>query len=213
MRFAATFALLAASCLVAAGCAVNAARTAAAPAPVAPLTRQSPSTAVDDEPISIAQTNVVLPKPQPIQADALGAAPPEVTRAPEPSNQTAKPRIPAAPKAEPRPQTSVVTAPPQGPAPPPPANPAGSRRRIRPVESAAEHHRLLTEIGSRQKQVQDILAKAKTRQLSEQEKAAAERIQAFLDQTAEALKDQDLQQAEALSSRALLLCQELSPGK
>ena len=213
MRFAATFALLAAGCLVSAGCAVKAARTTALPAPAAPLTGQSPSTAVDDEPISIAQTNVALPRPQPIQPDALGAAPPEVTRAPEPPNQIAKPRIPAAPKAEPRQQTSVIPAPPQGPAPPPPANPAGSRRRIRPVESAAEHHRLLTEIGSRQRQVQDILAKAKTRQLSEQEKAAADRIQAFLDQTEEALKDQDLQQAEALSSRALLLCQELNSGK
>jgi hypothetical protein len=81
------------------------------------------------------------------------------------------------------------------------------------VESAAERHRLLTEISARQRQVQDILAKAKTRQLSEQEKAAAERIQAFLDQTEGALKDQDLQQAEALSSRALLLCQELNSGK
>ena len=210
MRFAATFALLAASCLGTVGCALMGARTPPPPAPTATLPRQSPSTAVDDEPISIAQTNVVLPTPQPIQADALGAAPPEVTRAPEPSSQTAKPRVPAAPRAEPRQQTSVTA--PQGP-PPPPVNPAGSRRRIRPVESAAERHRLLTEISTRQRQVQDILAKAKTRQLSEQEKAAAERIQAFLDQTEGALKDQDLQQAEALSSRALLLCQELNSGK
>ncbi len=211
MRFAATFALLAASCLVSAGCALMGARTTPPPAaPSATLPRQSPSTAVDDEPISIAQTNVVLPTPQPIQADALGAAPPEVTRAPEPSGQTAKPRVSSAPRTEPRQQTSVTA--PQGP-PPPPANPAGSRRRIRPVESAAERHRLLTEISARQRQVQDILAKAKTRQLSEQEKAAAERIQAFLDQTEGALKDQDLQQAEALSSRALLLCQELNSGK
>jgi hypothetical protein len=84
---------------------------------------------------------------------------------------------------------------------------------MRPVESAAEKQRLLTEIGARQRQVQDILAKAKTRQLSDAEKGAAERIQAFLEQTEAALKDQDLQQAEALSNRALLLCPELNPGK
>jgi hypothetical protein len=81
------------------------------------------------------------------------------------------------------------------------------------VESAAEQHRLLNEIGARQRQVQDILAKAKARQLSDAEKSAADRIQAFLEQTEAALKDKDLQQAEALSNRALLLCPELNPGK
>src|SRR5579872_2526391 len=211
MRFAATFALLAASCLGTAGCALMSARTTPPPpAPSASVPKQLPPTAVDEEPISIAQTNVVLPKPQPIQADALGSAPPEAPRAPEPSSQTAKPRIPAAPRPEPRQQATAPA--PLGP-PPPPVNPAGSRRRIRPVESAAERHRLLTEITSRQRQVQEILAKAKTRQLSDQEKAAAERIQAFLDQTEGALKDQDLREAEALRSRALLLCQELNSGK
>jgi hypothetical protein len=81
------------------------------------------------------------------------------------------------------------------------------------VESAADQHRLLAEIGARQQQVRDILAKARARQLSEAEKSAADRIQAFLEQTEAALKDKDLQQAEALSNRALLLCPELNPGK
>ena len=43
-----------------------------------------------------------------------------------------------------------------GPQPPP-----ASRRRIRPVESAEEKQRLETAIADRQRQVQDILAKAK----------------------------------------------------
>ena len=72
---------------------------------------------------------------------------------------------------------------------------------------------MLNEIGARQRQVQDLLAKAKARNLSEAEKSAADRIQAFLEQTEAALKDQDLQQAEALSNRALLLCPELNLGK
>jgi len=78
------------------------------------------------------------------------------------------------------------------------------------VESAAERRRLQNEISSRQRQAQDILAKARTRQLSDSEKYTADRIQAFLDQTEAAVKDQDLQQAAALSNRALLLCQELN---
>jgi hypothetical protein len=210
MKFNLIFILLAAGCIGTVGCAAKAARTA----PVAPLAAPQPQpaakTSVADEPISIAQTNIVLPKPQPIQAEALSTPPPEAPRAPEPLNQTAKPRVPAAPKPEPRQQAGAQAV--QGPAPPPP-NPAASRPRIRPVESAADQHRMLTEIGARQQQVRDILAKAKTRNLSDAEKSAAERIQAFLDQTEAALNDKDLQQAEALSNRALLLCPELNPGK
>lgn len=190
------------------GCSLKA-RTASQTTPAAP---QPPvvSPPAEEEPISIAQTNVVLPKPQPIQAEALASAPSEIPRVPDPPLPTPKPRSTAPPRAEPRPPT--VAAAPQGPQPPP-ANPVGSRRRIRPVESASEVRRLQGEIGARQRHVQDILAKARSRQLSDAEKNAADRIQAFLDQTDAALKDQDLRQAEALSNRALLLCQELTSAK
>ena len=118
MKFNVIFILLAAGCIGTVGCAAKAARTA----PVAPLAAPQPQlaakTSVADEPISIAQTNVVLPKPQPIQAEALSTPPPEAPRAPEPLNQTAKPRVPAAPKPEPRQQAGAQAV--QGPAPPPP---------------------------------------------------------------------------------------------
>ena len=61
--------------------------------------------------------------------------------------------------------------------------------------------------------MQDNLAKAKSRRLSDAEKSAVERIQAFLEQTDSALKEQDLQQAAALSNRALLLSQDLNSEK
>jgi hypothetical protein len=64
-------------------------------------------------------------------------------------------------------------------------------------------------ISAQQQKVQEVLAKTKNRQLTEAEKSAVDRIQAFLEQTTAALKDQDLQQADALSKRALLLSQEL----
>ena len=208
MKFHAIFVLLGV-CLGTAGCAAKAARTPPLSAAPAPQPREAPSTAASDEPISVAQTNVILPKPQPIQAGALSAPPPEITHPPEPSSPAARPRIPV-PKPEPRQQ---ATAPPAQVPTPPPASPAVSRRRIRPVESPAERNRLLTEVASRQRQAQDLLGKARTRPLSDAEKGATERIQAFLDQTEAALKDQDLQQADALSSRALLLCQELNSGK
>jgi len=68
----------------------------------------------------------------------------------------------------------------------------------------------MTEISTRKRQVQDTLSKARNRQLSEKEKNSVERIQAFLEQTETALKNQDLQQAAALSNRALLLSQDLN---
>jgi hypothetical protein len=211
MKFEAIFVLLAAGCLGTAGCAAKAAKTAPIYTPAAPQPQLAVHTPPADEPISVAQTNVVLPKPQPIQAEALATPPPEEPPAPEPANQTVKPRVPAAAKPEPRQQAGTQAV--QGPPPPPAPNPAASRPRIRPVESPADQHRMLTEIGARQQQVRDILAKAKLRNLSDAEKSAAERIQAFLDQTEAALNDKDLQQAEALSNRALLLCPELNPGK
>jgi hypothetical protein len=211
MKFNAIFVLLAAGCIGTVGCAAKAARTAPVTTPAAPQPQPAVHAPPADEPISVAQTNVVLPRPQPIQAEALYQPPPETPRAPEPSNQTTRTRAPAAAKPEPRQQAGAQAV--QGPPPPPPPNPAASRPRIRPVESAAEQHRMLNEIGARQQQVRDILAKAKTRNLTDAEKSAAERIQAFLDQTEAALNDKDLQQAEALSNRALLLCPELNPGK
>lgn len=205
----AIFVLLAAACAGTLGCALKAHTTSHA-APTAPPPQTAATPPTEEEPISIAQTNVLLPKPQPIQAEALADAPSEVPRVPVPPSQAPKqPRNTAPPRAEPRPST--VAAAPQGPQPPPAAPP--TRVRIRPVESAAERRRLQGEIGARQRQVQDILAKARARQLSDAEKSAADRIQAFLEQTEVALKDQDLRQAEALSNRALLLCQELTSAK
>jgi hypothetical protein len=85
--------------------------------------------------------------------------------------------------------------------------------RIRPVESEAERRRMTDEIQGRQRQAQELVAKAKSHPLSDQDKITIDRIQSFLEQTAGALNEKDLQQAEALSNRALLLCHELSPEK
>jgi hypothetical protein len=206
----AIFVLLAAACAGTLGCALKAARTTSQAASSAPKPQPAATPPAEEEPISIAQTNVILPKPQPIQAEALASAPSETPRVPDPPLPTPKPRSTTPARTEPR--QSAVAAAPQGPQPPP-ANPVPTRRRIRPVENAADVRRLQSEIGARQHHVQDILAKARARQLSDAEKSAADRIQAFLEQTEAALKDQDLHQAEALSNRALLLCQELTSAK
>ena len=175
---------------------------ASAPPPAAP--DPSPVETATDPPISVPQTQVTLPNPQPIQAEAQSVPKVDSPPAAAPASQPVKPRSPpAAPRAEPRQQTAGQP----GPAPPPAT---ASRRRIRPMESAAERGRLMGEITTRQRQVQDNLAKARNRQLSDAEKGAIERIRAFLEQAETALKNQDLQQAAALSNRALLLSQDLN---
>ena len=197
-------AILFAACLLPAACTWRPRQTAAkapatAPKPATPAPPRADTAA--NQPLSVPQTQVDLPRPQPIQEEALATIRPESPPPPEPATPATRP---ARPRPEPRQQ---ATAPPP---PTPPANPPATRPRIRPVETPGERQRLLTGITNRKGQVQDALAKAKNRQLTEAEKSAVERIQAFLEQTDAALKDQDLQQAEALSNRALMLCQVLS---
>src|SRR5262249_23121604 len=187
-------------------CSLRSSQASAKPVASAPQPAVPASSLVDtaaDEPISVPQTQVTLPNPQPIQAEALSAPKVESPPAAAPASQPPKPRPNTGPRAEPRPQTASQPAP-----APPPAT--ASRRRIRPVESAAERGRLMGEITTRQRQVQDNLAKARNRPLSDAEKGAVERIRAFLEQAETALKNKDLQQAAALSNRALLLSQDLN---
>ncbi len=205
--------LVAVCCLwvLAPSCSIRSARAAPKPvaAPSAPARQpQQPVEIAADLPISVPQTQVTLPTPQPVQDEALASAKPDAPTT-QPAVPPVKPARPAQPKPEPRQSTAAPPPMPPQPAPAPPA----SRRRIRPVESAAERRRLTAEIATHQKHVQDILAKARSRQLSDAEKSAVERIQAFLEQTEAALKEQDLQQAAALSNRALLLSQDLNSEK
>jgi hypothetical protein len=176
---------------------------AAAPKPAAP--DPPPSDTASDLPLSVPQTQVTLPSPQPIQAEALATVRPESQPSPEPANPAVRPPRSAPPRNESRQQ---AITPPQPAAAPPATQP--SRVRIRPVESAAERKRLMAGINTRKRQVQEILGKVRNRTLTEAQKSAVERIQAFLEQTDAALKDQDLQQADALSNRALLLSQVLN---
>src|SRR5437016_6063051 len=129
------------------------------PKPVGPA--EQPVEIAADLPISVPQTQVTLPSPQPVQDEALSVVKPEAPPAPLP-NQTAKPPRAAPPKAEQRQPATAATAPttPAGAQPPP-----ASRPRFRPVESAEERQRLTAQIATRQRQVQDNLAKARSRRL------------------------------------------------
>ncbi|MBI3472570.1 MAG: hypothetical protein HY013_14540 [Candidatus Solibacter usitatus] len=185
--------------LLVAGCSMSRAPksvAAKAPASAPKPVVVTPAAAVVEPPFSAPQTNVVLPAPQPVSPEAAAV----VTPAPEP---------PPAPPKPVRPPTSRPPAAQPEPPPPDPVLTPPPRPRVRPAESTAERRKLQAEFASRRRETEALLARLQGRTLSEEEKSAQERVRAFLDQAAAAIKKNDFQQADALSSRALLLAKDL----
>lgn len=148
------------------------------------------------------QTRVYLPKPQPIDESAIPVVKPPEPPPAKPQPERAKPRVqPQTPPVQAPPQPVVVETPPAAEPPP--------RQRVRPAASESQRKRLLREVTKRRLQTQRMLVELSQRTLREDQRAELARVQAFLDQVEAALKENDLRQADALSSRALLLCQDL----
>jgi len=178
------------------------------PAPQAPA---APAyDAAQDGPYSVPQTNVRLPSPQPISPEAIASLK-------DPGQpQTAAPAKPAQGASQAHVNAPVHTAaPPPIAAPateqqqPPPAA-APPRQTIRPVESTRERRRQLTDIQGRLRNVEDSISRVERRELSDDEKNSLARVRSFLEQARQALSRKDLQQADALASRALIIVRDLS---
>jgi hypothetical protein len=147
------------------------------------------------------QTRVYLPQPQPIPEETLTVI--RMRQRPSPPPQPK----PAPPKTVSQPVVTTPTAPlPQAP---PPETTAPPRQRLRPAESPAERRRIERDIASRRVQTLRLLNDISRRNLNEEQRATLARIQAFLEQADGAMKNNDLREADALSSRALLLSQDL----
>ena len=157
-----------------------------------------------EPPYAEPQTRVSLPAPQPVNEQAANIVkPPEpVAQAQPPAPKPAKPVRVAQQNTPPAP----VQPPPQEPPPPPQT---AVRNRIRPVDSAAERQRLQREIEVRRAEAERIVSEVSSKPLSDAQKDIIVRVQGFLDQAAQALNDNDLRQADALSNRALLLSRDL----
>src|SRR5215831_1170894 len=98
MKLVATSAVLAACCLwtlTLPACSLRAGSSGAKPLAKAPQPAppaESPKETAAAPPISVPQTQVTLPAPQPIQAEALAVIKVEPPPTAAPTNQTAKPR-------------------------------------------------------------------------------------------------------------------------
>jgi hypothetical protein len=155
---------------------------------------------------------VELPKPQPIDPDALAAEPPFPIETPADQGQrpqqtrrnvagppAARPES-ATPPA-PTPSTPPATAPPTVETPQPP---------IQEIVPAAESKRLQEQARSRRAEVQQILDQLGRRQLTPAQKDTVTHIKNFMDGSLEAEGKGDMRQADALADRAQILAKDLS---
>ena len=183
------------------------AKTPPPPQPTAVTKAEPPPEPASSEPLSIPQTQVRLPRPQPIDPEAL--ATPPVSTPSEPSAARAH-RAPKRPvPAPPTPAQTKPEPPPVETAEVPPVATEPARPRIEPVLPAEQRRRLTEDISSRLHEVDLILNRISARKLTDAEKDSAEKISRFANLSHEALEKGDTQQASALADRALFLAREL----
>src|SRR6185503_11677269 len=199
--------LIVALALAGAACKMQLRPAKTPPAPQAATAKAEPQPSPPSEPLSIPQTQVRLPRPQPIDPEAL-ATPPIILPEPPTPRQTSR-----AAKSQ-SPSSSPLPIKPEQPEPiePPPATEA-LRPRVEPVLPADERRQLIEDVSSRLKQVDQMLGRLNSRRLSEAEKNSVARIHSFEALSRQALERGEAQQASALADRALLLAQELDRAR
>ena len=187
-------AILAAALLLGlAGCAARAKPAVPAAAPVAP--------APPPEPLSIPQTQVQLPRPQPFDPDSLSTAPPAAALPPAAPPPATKP-----------PQTTRrQAAPPPKPETPPPAEPV--RLPIQEILPSNVQQQLRRSAQDHRSQALQLVAQAQRRSLTAAEQALVTRINQFVKSSSDAEKNGDLRSADDLAGRAHILAKELQSGK
>jgi hypothetical protein len=169
-------------------------------APPAPAPTVSPAPAPPPAPLSVPQTDVHLPPPQPLTPEAIATAqPPEEPAATPAPPAPPRRKGPAAPKPEaPAAPPAAATAPPEHPP-------------IEEVTPAAEQKRFQDEADGRKREVRQLVDSLDRRRLNHQQRGLLDRIQSFVKQSDDAENRGDMRQASELAQRALVLARELKP--
>jgi hypothetical protein len=185
-----------------AGCSLRGKPAKSAIAPAAPKPVVTPAPVPPQPALSMPQTRVELPKPQPVDPAAL-ATEPAPPQPPEPPPATA----PARPR-----RANPATSQPAGPAAAttPPREP---RETFQEIVSPAELKRLQDRALARRREANRILDLLGRRQLTGAEQNVAATVRNFLALSEEAEKHNDPRQADALAERAQILAKELQSGK
>ena len=196
--------LTVAAVILLAGCSLRGKPAKSAVVPAAPKPVATAPAPPPPAPLSIPQTRVELPKPQPVDPAAL-ATEPRPPELPEPP--------PAVAPARPR-RTSPAASQPASPsAATPAAAPPEPRETFQEIVSPAELKRLQDQALARRREANQILDQLGRRQLTGAEQGVAATIRNFLALSEEAEKHNDPRQANALAERAQILARELQSGK
>lgn len=204
------FAILTAGCALSGKAPKQAIATPAAPKPVAAAPAPPPP------PLSIPQTQVELPKPQPLDPAALvtepappAEAPPET---PAPRTQAPGRRTPAQPRegttGNPPATTTPATTLPPAVTPPEATGPT-----IQEIIAPEETKRLRDLAASRRREAQQILDQVSQRQLSPAKREVIPTISSYIASSLEADKRGDVKTADALAERAQILAKDLLNAK
>jgi hypothetical protein len=184
-----------------AGCALRGAPKTAKAIPPAPKPVAAPPSP-PPEPLSIPQTNVELPAPQPLDPEALITLPPPPEPVPDPVTLR-RPRrpIPATSNPPPKPEA--------GPAPPEPEE----RPAIQEIIPAPEQQRLHDSLARRKTEITQILNQANGQRPTKLQQGVVRMINDLLKLAADAESHADLKQADANLERAQVLARELQSAK
>ena len=193
--------------IVLAGCSLRGKPAKSAVVPAAPKPVVAPAPAAPPPALSIPQTRVELPKPQPVDPSALitEPRPPELPE-PPPAAAPARPRRTSPAASQP---ASPAAAAPAAAATPPPE----TRETFQEIVSPAELKRLQDQGLARRREANQILDQLGRRQLTGAEQKVAATIRNFLALSEEAEKHNDPRQANSLAERAQILAKELQSGK
>jgi hypothetical protein len=182
-----------------AGCALGGApKTAKATPPVPkPVVAPAPER---PQPLSIPQTNVQLPKEQPLDPQAL-----VVVQTPDPLPEPPTPRAPRTNRTAslPAPKPEVVAPPPEPERRPP----------IQEIIPAAEQKRLHDSVDRRKAEIEQILNQFNSRRQTPPQKTKVRTIRSFLEVADDAAKHGDWKQADAMTEKAQVFARELQSGK
>ena len=201
MKAKALFTVLAGILL--AGCSLRGKPAKLAVPPAAPNPVVTPAPTPPPPALSIPQTGVELPKPQPVDAAALATetAPPAEPPEPPPAASPARPRRANPAASQPAVPAAAATPPPE------------PRETFQEIVSPAELKRLQDRALARRREANQILDQLSRRQLTGAEQNVAATIRNFLALSEEADKHHDPRQADALAERAQILAKELQSGK
>jgi hypothetical protein len=189
-----------------AGCSLRGwpAKSAVPPAAPKPAADSAPAPPpLPPAPLSIPQTRVELPKPQPLDPAAL-----ETTTETETTPPEQPPAVPARSRRAGPAASQPATAPPVAATPP-----AEPRETVQEIVSTAELKRLQDRAQGRRREANQILDQLGRRRMTGTQQNVANTIRSFLGLSEEAEKRNDMRQADALAERAQILAKELQSGR